>query len=160
MERTVALIDNTEAFSIMISRSFQPVKPHPAAIHHICGFWGVDASDVIMCGDSIDDIACGKAAGATTVLIGEDGEPHYDDAKPHAHFTIASLAELPPLVDRLNGGAGRDSGSASSSASVSGGTPSSTSAAAALAECASSPSPSSATSATGTGSGSPDGGSS
>ncbi|RYG41169.1 HAD family hydrolase, partial [archaeon] len=66
------------AFSLLLSRSFTPVKPHPAPIHHICAQWGCEPNQVIMVGDTIDDVACGRAAGAHTVLIGTPGEPHFD----------------------------------------------------------------------------------
>jgi HAD superfamily hydrolase (TIGR01549 family) len=99
MGKTVALLENPEAFSIMLSRAFTPVKPHPAAIHHICGHWKCSPAEVIMCGDSIDDMTCGKAAGARTVLIGDTTCKHYQEALPLADHSISRLGELVHILE-------------------------------------------------------------
>lgn len=59
-------------FEPVITREFKPPKPDPAGILHICSTWGVDGSEVIMVGDSIDDMAAGRRAGAATVLLRND----------------------------------------------------------------------------------------
>lgn len=102
MTRTLALLESEDAFSIMLSRSFTPVKPHPAALHHICELWKCSPDEIVMCGDSIDDMACGRAAGATTVLIGDNECKHFQEALPLADFSIASLRELEDVL-RDNG---------------------------------------------------------
>lgn len=115
MAQTVALLAMADPFSIALSRAFTPVKPHPAAIHHICERWGVRPHDVVMCGDSYDDMACGRAAGATTVLI---GSPPPADALPHADFHITTLPQLAAVLESLDllppptadGGAGAGAG--------------------------------------------------
>lgn len=99
MARTVALLGLPDPFSIALSRAFTPVKPHPAAIHHICASWGLTPADVVMCGDSYDDMACGRAAGATTVLIGAPAPP---DAAPHADFHITALTQLHAVLQSLD----------------------------------------------------------
>jgi phosphoglycolate phosphatase-like HAD superfamily hydrolase len=91
------------AFSILLDRSFTPVKPHPAAIHHICERWGVAAHDVVMVGDSIDDMACGRAAGAHTALIGEHGDVTFEAARHAADHTISCLSELEAVLARIAG---------------------------------------------------------
>lgn len=84
-------------FSPIITRDFRPPKPHPAGILHIASQWGIPtptlsassedtASErrlpprpqpllpIIMVGDSVDDMAAGRDAGALTVLLRSEGK--------------------------------------------------------------------------------------
>jgi HAD superfamily hydrolase (TIGR01509 family) len=89
-------------FHIMLSRSFTPTKPHPAPILHICAQWGLSPHEVVMVGDSIDDVAAGRAAGALAVLIGDDEEcRYYKEALPHADHTVKNLTELKALLHSM-----------------------------------------------------------
>lgn len=74
-----------KAFQPALARCFTPPKPSPASLLHICSQWGIAPQEVVMIGDSpADDIACGNAAGAVTILI--DYERKYDTAAlPAAH---------------------------------------------------------------------------
>jgi HAD superfamily hydrolase (TIGR01549 family) len=62
-------------FEPLITRSFKPPKPSPAGVLHIARKWGFGtedgelAEDMIMVGDSLDDMLAGRAAGTTTVLL-------------------------------------------------------------------------------------------
>jgi HAD superfamily hydrolase (TIGR01509 family) len=56
------------AFDPVITREDGPVKPDPWAIHTICQSWQVSPHRVVMIGDYWFDIACGRGAGARTVL--------------------------------------------------------------------------------------------
>jgi HAD superfamily hydrolase (TIGR01509 family) len=65
-------------FDPVITREDGPVKPDPWAIHTICQAWQVSPQRVVMIGDYWFDVACGRAAGAKTVLyaptpLAEDG---------------------------------------------------------------------------------------
>jgi phosphoglycolate phosphatase-like HAD superfamily hydrolase len=92
-----------ELFSHMLSRAFTPTKPHPAPLLHLCAAWGVHPSQCVMVGDSLDDIACARAAGTVGVLIGADARcAIYREALPHADFTIASLSELAGVIEALD----------------------------------------------------------
>lgn len=103
MARTVALLGRGEdTFHVMLSRAFTPCKPHPAPILHICEQWGYHPGEVIMVGDAIDDVQCAKRAGAVAVLIGGDHTcKYYQEALPHADYTVRSLTELKHLVAKL-----------------------------------------------------------
>lgn len=107
MEQTVTLFQlrhgwerglKGRPFDIMLSREYRPCKPHPAPIHHIAERWGVHPSSLVMVGDHADDMQCGRAAGATTVLIGDDV-----GAVPWADHVVGSLTELKELLSRLYG---------------------------------------------------------
>ncbi|KAF2875685.1 HAD-like domain-containing protein [Massariosphaeria phaeospora] len=86
------------AFAPIITREFRPPKPHPAGILKIAETWGVDARDLIMVGDSVDDMTAGYRAGAATVLLVNDVNTHLV-AHEHTDCVIASLEELEAVLE-------------------------------------------------------------
>lgn len=99
MYQTMKLLKGTEFFSPMLSRSFTPCKPHPAPLLHIAQQWGLASNHLLMVGDSIDDMMCGKQAGAQTCLIYTNKNCLiYQKALPYADITISSLTELQQLL--------------------------------------------------------------
>lgn len=88
------------AFDVTLSRSFEPVKPHPAALLHIASSWATaDATHhLVMVGDSVDDMQCGRAAGFITVLIGRAGDRYFDEARHLADHTIEDLRQVLEIV--------------------------------------------------------------
>ncbi|KYK60690.1 HAD-like domain protein [Drechmeria coniospora] len=92
-------------FHPVVTREFRPPKPHPAGILHIADSWGlrdqaggVDASCLIMVGDSLDDMTAGRKAGAATVLLAN----HVNrDLADHADtdLVVESLDELVAILD-------------------------------------------------------------
>ena len=115
MEQTVALLraevqlaapapgeGANELFTVMLSRSFTPAKPHPAPLLHLARVFGVQPAEMAMVGDSLDDVACAAAAGCVAVLItADDACPVFLEARPRAHHVVRSLRELAALVDTL-----------------------------------------------------------
>lgn len=76
------------AFAPVVTRAFSPPKPDPAGILHIATSWGVEeeerAGAMVMVGDSVDDMAAGARAGATTVLLVNEVNEHLvGDAQTH-----------------------------------------------------------------------------
>lgn len=57
VEHLVALLGD-DPFAVRLSRSFEPCKPHPAPLHHIAEQLGLTADNLLMVGDSIDDVQC------------------------------------------------------------------------------------------------------
>jgi HAD superfamily hydrolase (TIGR01549 family) len=95
MARTVAMMRRKPGtFSVMLSRSFEPSKPNPEPIRFICDSWGCKPSDVVMVGDSIDDMLCGRAAGSHTVLVGSPAQHGHDDALPLSDAAVVSLTHV------------------------------------------------------------------
>ena len=47
----------------VLTRDFQPVKPDPAAVLHICKRWSVEPKLVAVVGDDKTDMICGRRAG-------------------------------------------------------------------------------------------------
>lgn len=91
-------------FSPIITRAFHPPKPEPAGILHICTSWGVEPSGsgqgVVMVGDSIDDMAAGRRAGALTVLLVNE---HNEDLKD-GEMTDVCVTRLDDLIQVLETG--------------------------------------------------------
>ena len=60
-------------FDPLLTRAFIPPKPDPAGILEIARQWGIAKADrgrdLIMVGDSIDDVKAGSGAGSLTVLL-------------------------------------------------------------------------------------------
>jgi HAD superfamily hydrolase (TIGR01549 family) len=88
-------------FNPALARCFTPPKPSPASLLHICSHWGIEPHEVVMVGDSpADDIACGNAAGATTILI--DYERRYDTAAlPAPHQPMHHVHSMHEVRDVL-----------------------------------------------------------
>jgi HAD superfamily hydrolase (TIGR01549 family) len=109
MLKTVELLRRPDAFHVMLSRSFTPCKPAPDALHHIAGQWGMEAGDLVMVGDSIDDMECGRRAGAATILVcgptgagadaGGVGAAAAGDAAPDPHAVALADAVVPSLAE-------------------------------------------------------------
>jgi phosphoglycolate phosphatase-like HAD superfamily hydrolase len=83
------------------TREFRPPKPSPAGILHIAKEWSLpNADNLIMVGDSIDDMTAGRAAGAATVLLVNEANAHLVD---HAHTDLI-ISKLDDLIQILEDG--------------------------------------------------------
>jgi len=85
-------------FNAIITRDdFQPVKPAPDPLLHICkNFWGFNPSEVLMVGDHLDDLMCGRGAQCVTVLLKNPSNVTFQE---HAHLTIESLNQIITLFE-------------------------------------------------------------
>ena len=95
-------------FYPMLSRSFERPKPHPDALLHIAACWSLEASELVMVGDSEDDLLCARAAGAAAVLVGNAsslGEAAFAAAAPFADVVVDDLRALATLLETLSEGA-------------------------------------------------------
>lgn len=96
--------DNTKTEGLVtgpiMTREFKPPKPAPEPLLHICNSWGVDPRDVVMVGDSIDDMQAGYAAGCAIVLINHD-----DNHVVKSQIDIdAVVTDLNELIETLKSG--------------------------------------------------------
>ena len=53
----------------VLTRDFQPVKPDPAAVLHICKRWSLEPKLVAVVGDDKVDMICGRRAGTGGGLV-------------------------------------------------------------------------------------------
>lgn len=97
------LIDNFlqgHLFQPVITREFRPPKPDPAGILHIASEWGLsDGSNLIMVGDSVDDMTAGYKAGAATVLLVNEVNAHLADHQ-HTDLVIRRLDDLVEVLEK------------------------------------------------------------
>ena len=79
--------------------SLSTKKPDPAGIFHLADMWGMNpTTEMIMVGDHATDIEVGRRAGCRTVFVsGTIGQKR--GLTPD--FTIASMVELPDLLENL-----------------------------------------------------------
>mmetsp|Transcript_11841 Transcript_11841/g.13771 ORF Transcript_11841/g.13771 Transcript_11841/m.13771 type:complete len:238 (-) Transcript_11841:1041-1754(-) len=83
------------AFSPALGREFEPCKPDPAAILHICEKWDIPPEECVVVGDSLKhDVIAGKKAGAKTILL--DSGSNYlsseiDTSQRPDYFTLSLL---------------------------------------------------------------------
>ncbi|EEQ28168.1 hypothetical protein McanMca71_005867 [Microsporum canis] len=93
----------THVFAPIVTRDTPNImpKPDPAGILHIARAWNLeDASDLIMVGDSLDDMTAGHKAGAATVLL---LNVRNQDLKDHEHTDLC-IERLDDLISILENG--------------------------------------------------------
>jgi phosphoglycolate phosphatase-like HAD superfamily hydrolase len=74
------------------------VKPHPEAVLSACAQLGVPPEQALMVGDTPDDMAAGRAAGASTIGVTTGAYDRAALLEAGAQEVLATLAELPSLV--------------------------------------------------------------
>ena len=86
-------------FEPIVTREFRPPKPDPAGILHIAQKWGLpDGSNLIMVGDSIDDMTAGYKAGAATVLLVNEVNAYLANHQ-HTDLVIKKLDDLVNILE-------------------------------------------------------------
>jgi len=96
----------SDYFSIIISGDTLPEKkPDPMPLLHAAKFFNVAPEQALMIGDSISDVKAARAAGFRIVCMtyGYNHGVDIRDAKPDG--VMDSMAELPELLDKLEGAA-------------------------------------------------------
>src|ERR1700712_1161861 len=82
------------------TREFRPPKPSPAGILPIASQWSLpSAVNLIMVGDSVDDMTAGRLAGAATVLLVNEVNAHLE-AHAHTDLVISKLDDLIEILER------------------------------------------------------------
>jgi HAD superfamily hydrolase (TIGR01549 family) len=90
----------SHTFEPIVTRDFRPPKPDPAGILHIARSWGFeDGKELIMVGDSLDDMTAGYRAGAATVLLVNDVNAHLA-IHEHTDLCISRLDELVDVLEK------------------------------------------------------------
>ncbi len=88
-------------FDLIRTREDGPFKPSPEPVLDLCGARGIAAANTWVVGDYHYDILCGNAAGATTVLLWESGQPRPAWADEADHV-ISKLSELLQHLDEAD----------------------------------------------------------
>jgi phosphoglycolate phosphatase len=104
-EYTVPLLEQkrlAEYFDAVVSGGdTEERKPHPAPFHLACRLLQVRPDEVIVIGDSINDLQAGRAAGCRVVLV----ETGYNEGEPvgslDADAIVPTLAEAARLIEAM-----------------------------------------------------------
>jgi len=83
-----------EDFAVVIARDGSLPKPHPEGVFKAAGQMGVLPEELLVVGDFRFDVMAGKAAGAKTVLLTNDGRSLMSQGDPEPHYTCSFLEEL------------------------------------------------------------------
>ncbi|KAL6762209.1 HAD-like domain-containing protein [Haematococcus lacustris] len=87
-------------FQPVLTREFPFVKPDPRLLLHVAQVWGVEPSELLMVGDSWEDVEVGNAAGTASCLVAGGGneKPGAGPATPPPGavptFTVSGLLDL------------------------------------------------------------------
>ncbi|MGX1994626.1 HAD family hydrolase [Xanthomonas axonopodis pv. cassiae] len=68
-------LDDAFAWDDIVGRDEAAPKPAPDGLHYFAQRWSVQGSALVMVGDHHNDLACGRAVGACTVLVNTPGDP-------------------------------------------------------------------------------------
>ncbi|MFA1722561.1 HAD family hydrolase [Xanthomonas campestris] len=63
------------AWDDIVGRDEAAPKPAPDGLQYFARRWAVEGSALVMVGDHCNDLACGRAVGACTVLVNTPGDP-------------------------------------------------------------------------------------
>ncbi|CAL9734095.1 hypothetical protein MOSE0_D04522 [Monosporozyma servazzii] len=80
-------------FDNILTRDFRPTKPNPDPLLHIAKLLSVEPQQIIIVGDSFDDIKSGRSAGCFTILL----KNHVNEHLLTEHEELIDLA-----IDNLN----------------------------------------------------------
>ncbi|ODQ81800.1 hypothetical protein BABINDRAFT_160040 [Babjeviella inositovora NRRL Y-12698] len=94
-------MESHHVFDPIITRDFLPTKPDPAPLLHVIHErWAerIDPEDVMMVGDSIDDMQAGASAGCVTVLVAHEKNGYLRD-RDIVDYVVKDLGEIVGLLE-------------------------------------------------------------
>jgi len=99
LKLTLSRLRLEDKFQPLITRDLGlPLKPNPAPILHILEVWKLTPQQILVVGDYVLDLQCGKNAGARTVYLNHNpGQP----APKEADFVIHRLDELVEIIKKI-----------------------------------------------------------
>ena len=88
------------SFDGIVTREDGPAKPDPFPVLQVCRLMNVQPSQSVVVGDYLFDLVSARGAGACSVLLSTN--ENYADFAHEADYVIASLNELPAIIDNMN----------------------------------------------------------
>ncbi|KAG0677861.1 hypothetical protein C6P41_003113 [Kluyveromyces marxianus] len=88
-------------FECIVTREFYPPKPKPDPLLHISKQLKLKPEEMIMVGDSADDMKSGAAAGFTTILLNNDVNKLLRDDKKLVTYSVDKLSDIIDLLEPL-----------------------------------------------------------
>lgn len=86
-------------FEQIVTRDFSPPKPRPEPLLYIAKQLNISPEEMIMVGDSIDDMKSGTAAGCTTILLVNTVNRELVSKRSLVHFSVESLSDIIDLLE-------------------------------------------------------------
>ncbi|QBG98699.1 HAD family hydrolase [Xanthomonas oryzae] len=86
-------LDDAFEWNDIVGRDEAAPKPAPDGLHYFEQRWSVQGSALVMVGDHHNDLACGRAVGACTVLVNTPGDPWPGFADWHLQDCTQLLAQ-------------------------------------------------------------------
>ena len=102
------LIDNfvpvpLNEFKHIVTREFRPTKPHPDPLLHIIQQLSLNPCEVMMVGDSYDDMKSGRQAGCITILLRNNINTHLtSEHQDLIDETVSDLSEIIDIIECLS----------------------------------------------------------
>lgn len=90
-------------FDYIVTREFKPTKPAPDPLLYIAGQLRLQPMQILMVGDSIDDMRCGRVAGCVTLLLKNNNNKYL--LSEHAElvdFAVDRLDHIPDILEQIN----------------------------------------------------------
>jgi len=85
--------------AFIIGRGEAAPKPDPEGLLLLAALWGVSPQDIVMTGDYLFDLLCGRNIGAATIHVDPAGEFRWSEL---ADLEVTSLSELAGLQQQYN----------------------------------------------------------
>lgn len=102
-ERGLKLFNMYDCMDVIVTPEDTKIhKPNPEPIYKACKLLNIVPQEVIMVGDSNNDILCGKNAGAVTCLVSYTALPIKYVLEYKPDFVIKNLIDIVEIIDKLN----------------------------------------------------------
>ena len=86
-------------FDAALTREDAPHKPSPEPVLAMAKAWGMEPSELMVVGDYIHDLHCGRGAGSKAVLLVNSHVPEWVD---EADYVIHRLEDLLDVIERIS----------------------------------------------------------
>lgn len=92
-------------FDYILTRDFRPTKPSGDPLLHIARQLGIEPAQLLMIGDSFDDMQSGRSAGCATALLQNTvNASQFSADRPDAKLVDVVVHDLADVVTLLSGG--------------------------------------------------------
>jgi HAD superfamily hydrolase (TIGR01509 family) len=86
--------------SYIIGRNEAVPKPDPQGALHLAALWNVSPEDIVVTGDYLYDLLCGRSIGAATIHVDPAGEFRWSE---FSDLRVSSLQELAAMRQQYGG---------------------------------------------------------
>lgn len=84
--------------SFILGRNNAAPKPDPEGAWHLASLWGASPDDIVVTGDYLYDLLCGRNIGAATIHVDTEGVFRWSDQADLQVMSLAEVAEMRRLI--------------------------------------------------------------